>query len=163
MEVQAKHFAHWASSLDQEEKTHHLKSRAATLNLQYTPSFLGCLWEFPWRWACMKPMQEPFHEEQKTPVCWIFYLEQRHKEQYASSQEHSFHWSIHVWLQQGGVENVQYATTIKERGGGGEEAHVRSAVQGLPHTSNPVSSSRSSCRASTSLSFSIWFDVFTTS
>ena len=35
---------------------------------------------------------------------------------------------------QGGVENVQYATTIKEKGGGagGEEAHMRSAVQGLP-------------------------------
>ena len=52
------------------------------------------------------------------------------------------------------------ASWKKERG---EEAHVRSAVQGLPHTSSPVSYSRSSCRASTSLSFSIWFDVFTTS
>ena len=50
-------------------------------------------------------------------------------------------------LVQGGVENVQYATTIKERG---EEALVRSTVKGLPHTSSPVSSSRSSCRASTS-------------
>ena len=44
-----------------------------------------------------------------------------------------------------------------------QEAHMRSAVQGLPHTSSLVSYSRSSCRASTSLSFSIWFDVFTTS
>ena len=31
-----------------------------------------------------------------------------------------------------GVENVQYATTIKEGGGGEEEAHMRSPVQGLP-------------------------------
>ena len=62
----------------------------------------------------------------------------------------------------GAVKTYSTQPTIKERG---EEAHVRSAVQGLPHTSSPVSSSRSSCRASTSLSFSIcyWFDVFTTS
>ena len=65
-------------------------------------------------------------------------------------------------VEEGGVEYVQYATNHKRKGGG-IEAHVRSAVQGLPHTSSPVSSSRSSCRASTSLSFSIWFDVFTTS
>ena len=46
-------------------------------------------------------------------------------------------WSLYVEegvlktysMQQGGVENVQYATTIKERG---EEAHMRSPVQGLP-------------------------------
>ena len=60
----------------------------------------------------------------------------------------------------GALKTYNTQPTIKERG---EEAHMRSAVQGLPHTSSPVSSSRSSCRASTSLSFSIWFDVFTTS
>ena len=52
----------------------------------------------------------------------------------------------------GALKTYSTQPTIKERG---EEAHVRSAVQGLPHTSSPVSSSRSSCRASTSLSFSI--------
>ena len=60
----------------------------------------------------------------------------------------------------GALKTYSTQPTIKERG---EEAHMRSAVQGLPHTSSPVSSSRSSCRASTSLSFSIWFDAFTTS
>ena len=70
-------------------------------------------------------------------------------------------WSaICSYSAKGALKTYSTQPTIKERG---EEAHVRSAVQGLPHTSSPVSSSRSSCLASTSLSFSIWFDVFTTS
>ena len=36
---------------------------------------------------------------------------------------------ISLSVQEGGVENVQYTTTIKERE---EEAHMQSAVQGLP-------------------------------
>ena len=30
-------------------------------------------------------------------------------------------WTCVRWVVQGGVENVQYATTIKERGGGGRK------------------------------------------
>ena len=90
------------------------------------------------------------------PLCFRLHHDGRH----ASRQSKQTLRVCVCVFAKGALKTCSTQPTIKERG---EEAHVRSAVQGLPHTSSPVSSSRSSCRVSTSLSFSIWFDVFTTS